>query len=370
MISVPFQFLRYSLGVSNEIPPVLSEREWVALHRWAKKQSLLGVIYGGLQRLSQNNGGGKLGNKASSLPPQKLALRWSMEAEHIRGLNKKINETTAELSTLFEKRGCKVFVLKGSANALLYPEPSLRQTGDIDFFVPGGRPVAEDLLARSGLDKKAVFNSYHAEFEYAGEVVEVHYVASRIYAPAQNRALQKFLAGEAPNIHKVPEGFCVPSFTYALMMQLCHIKQHFFKGGVGLRQLVDYHQLLLHSSADDRMKVSQSLKSCGLDKMAGAVMYALGDVLALDESRMLCSPDKKRGKLLLKVALEGGNFGWYAEDYKQSVISRWLNDRVRFIELLSFDARESFWKELKYWTVTLSLVPRRIKLRRLALGKR
>lgn len=358
MSFVPFQFLRYSLGVSNE-PPALSEREWGALHKWAERQSLLGVLYFGLQKLPP-----------ALCPPKKLAWRWSMEAEHIRGQNKKINETTAELTQLFEKQGRKAFVLKGSTNALLYPDPNLRQTGDIDFFVSGGRSVAEDLLARSGLDKKAVFNSYHAEFEYAGEVVEVHYVASRMYAPAQNRALQKFLAGEAPNSHKVPEGFCVPNFSYALMMQLCHIKQHFFKGGVGLRQLVDYHQLLQHSSADDRAKVGQSLKACGLYKMAGAVMYALGEVLALDESRMLCPPDKKRGRLLLKVALEGGNFGWYAEDYRQPVISRWFKDRVRFFKLLSFDARESFWKELKYWAETLRLVPRRIKRGRLALGKR
>lgn len=358
MSFVPFLFLRYALGVSNE-PPALSEREWFALHKWAERQSLLGVVYLGLQKLPP-----------ALRPPKKLAWRWSMEAEHICGQNKKINETTTELSNLFEKLDCKAFVLKGPANALLYTDPSLRQTGDIDFFVSGGRSVAEDLLARSGLDKKAVFNSYHAEFEYAGEVVEVHYVASRMYAPAQNRALQKFLAGEVSNVHKVPEGFCVPSFSYALMMQLCHIKQHFFKGGVGLRQLVDYHQLLQHSSADNRAKVAQSLKTCGLYKMAGAVMYALGEVLALEESRMLCVPDKKRGRLLLKVALEGGNFGWYAEDYKQPVISRWLKDRVRFLKLLKFDARESFWKELKYWAETLSLVPRRIKRRRLALGKR
>lgn len=359
MSTVPFLFLRYSLGVSGEPLPELSEREWGALHKWAERQSLLGVLYFGLQKLPP-----------ALRPPQKLAWRWSMEAEHIRGQNKKINETTAELTQLFEKQGRKAFVLKGSANALLYPDPSLRQTGDIDFFVSGGRSVAEDLLERTGLIKNAVLNLVHASFQYAGEEVEVHYVASKQYTPATNNALQKFLAGEISNAHKVPEGFCVPSLSYALMMQLCHIKQHFFKGGVGLRQLVDYHQLLQHSSADDRAKVAQSLNACGLYKMAGAVMYALGEVLALDESRMLCPPDKKRGRLLLKVALLGGNFGWYAEDYRQPVISRWFKDRVRFLKLLKFDARESFWKELKYWAETLRLVPRRIKRRRLALGKR
>ncbi|MCQ2096540.1 MAG: nucleotidyltransferase family protein [Fibrobacter sp.] len=359
MSFVPFQFLRYSLGVSDAPLPALSEREWGALHKWAERQSLLGVLYFGLQKLPP-----------ALCPPQKLAWRWSMEAEHIRGQNKKINETTAELTQLFEKQGHKVFVLKGSANALLYPDSNLRQTGDIDFFVLGGRSVAEDLLARSGLDKKAVFNSYHAEFEYAGEVVEVHYVASRMYAPAQNRALQKFLAEEAETSRWVPQGFYVPNVCYALVMQLCHLKQHFFKGGIGLRQLVDYHQLLLHCSADDRAKVAAQLKSCGLGKMAGAVMFALGEVFALEEPRMLCAPDKARGRILLKVVLEGGNFGWYAEDYKQPVIARWFKDRVRFLRLLPFDARESFWKEAKYWMKTVSLIPKRIKRRRLALGHR
>lgn len=356
---VAFQFLRYSLGISVDFAWNLSEHDWAVLHRWAEKQFLLGIFFVGVQKLSQKQ---KL--------PQRLALRWAMEAEHIRGLNRKINETTVELSRLFEKFGCRAITLKGAANALLYPDSSLRQTGDIDLFVPGGRETVVELLKRANLKKCSVLNSYHAEFQYKGEEVEIHYIATSQNSPQKNKFLQMYLSQEEKKSQLSPMGFFVPSTCYALMMQLGHIEQHFFRGGVGLRQLVDYYQLLMNSTVEDRNRVSARLKSCGLDKMAGAIMWTLREVLCLNEKNMLCQPNKSRGKLLLKVILEGGNFGWYAEDYRQSVFARWFKDRIRFVKLLNFDASEALWGEIHYWIDTISLIPRRIKSGRLALGKR
>ena len=51
----------------------------------------------------------------------------------------------------------------------------------------------------------------------------------------------------------------------------------------------------------------------GLWEFAGAVMYVLREVMGLDEKRMICAPDERRGRLLLEEIMAGGNFGHYDE---------------------------------------------------------
>lgn len=367
--SLPLSFLRYSLGLSQEFEGasrVLAHEEWVELFKFAKEQRLAGLFYAGMQKLS-----------AQFKPPQKLALRWTVEAESIRGRNAKVNEAAAALTQKFNEVGCRAFMLKGPANALYYPEPHLRQPGDIDLYIEGGKEFVLNKIREASLPEVFHLSSRHASFMYDGVEVEVHFVATEAYSPWKNAALQKFLGeelaaeqGHSQTPSQLLQGFYAPSMAYALAMQLSHIKQHFFKGGVGLRQLIDYNQLLLASSEEERRKVFAVLKRAGLRRIAGAVVWVLQQTLHLDEKYFLCAPDPRRGEKLLNVILTGGNFGWYAEDFRQPVFARWCKDRVRALRLLSFDFSESVWHEIRYLGDTLPLVPRRIKMRRLALGKR
>lgn len=375
LYTLPISFLRYSLGLSQEFEGAcraLTYEEWVGLYKFAKEQRLAGLFYSGMQKLPPQ-----------FMPPQKLALRWTMDAESLRGRNAKVNEAAAALTQKFNDVGCRAFVLKGPANALHYPEPSLRQPGDIDLFITGGKEFVLSKIREASLPEVFHLSSHHASFMYDDVEVEVHFLATHAYSPWKNAALQKFLSEELAAIGdslmkdqnfqtpaQSPRGILVPSMAYALTMQLSHIKQHFFKGGVGLRQLVDYNLLLLASSEDDRRKVSAVLKLAGLRRIAGAVMWVLQQTLHLDERYFLCAPDPRRGQKLLSVIMDGGNFGWYAEDFVQPVLSRWFKDRVRTLRLMAFDAPEAMWHELFYWMDTLSLVPRRIRLGRLALGER
>ncbi len=360
--TLPFAFLRYSLGLSQEFEGasrVLTHEEWVELFKFAKEQCLAGVFYCGMQKLPD-------GFK----PPQNLALRWTIDAESIRGQNEKVDAVASALTERFNLVGCKPVVLKGPANARYYPEAQFRYPGDIDFFIAGGKEFVISKIHDACLADNFPLSSHHASFTWDDIEVEVHFVATDAYSPRKNDALQSFLSDETQKSYATAGGFNVPSMVYALMMQVSHIKQHLFKGGIGLRQLIDYHQLLQHSTKEERSQVANKLRDCGQDKIAGALMYVLREILALDEGRMLCAPDERRGKFLLKIVLEGGNFGWYAEDYIQPVINRWFKDRVRFFRLLPFDATEALWRELFYWRDTVKLIPRRIKQRRLALGKR
>ena len=70
------------------------------------------------------------------------------------------------------------------------------------------------------------------------------------------------------------------------------------------------------SSASTALVVVQrELKYLGLWKFAGAVMYALKEVLGLSEDKMIVPMAEKRGRLLLAEILDGGNFGRHFSKY-------------------------------------------------------
>lgn len=337
----------------------LSPEDCSFLFEMAKRQSLLGLVYDGAKKLG--------------VPlPRELALKWFMRVEAIRGYNGQMNMVAVRLTSLFGELGCKSAILKGQANARLYPDPGMRQPGDIDIWVSGGKASVLRLLKKQGLMDGATVSDIHAHLAKArfGVDVEVHFVPCGCnYNPFADRRMQKFLQQEIERAELVPEGFYAPSVRFAMVMQLSHIRRHFFGMGIGLRQLVDYFILILNSSEQDREAVRQMLAPAGLSHIAGAVMYVLGEVLGLEESRMLCRPDVGRGKVLLREILEDGNFGSHARRKKGSVLMWWLRNRLRLLRLLSFDFSETLWLLLRYWGGFVFLIPTRIGILRRFLSK-
>lgn len=369
-----FSLLRIALNVTTEscLPRALSDDEWRWVHDYSVKQCLVGVLFRAVEKLPHDQ-----------RPPRELLLRWSFESHKIQLVNERMNKTAADLTEMFCGRGLHPVILKGQANTLLYPDPFCRQAGDIDILLEGGREGVLRTLTEMNLhvDAEDDVSDHHVHLEpglFGGITVEVHFCPTSSFSPYKTIAMLRFLDGELEELRscadcsswKVAQGFCVPSIPFALVMQLSHLRQHFFSTGVGLRQLVDYHQLLKNSTEEDRVRVSKMLGEFGLFHMAGAVMWLMREVFGLGENQLLCPVDKKRGKKLLNVVMNGGNFGRYAADYRVPVLKRWIIDRKRFIWLLKFDATEAIWHELRYWKTTISLIPRRIRRGRVALGNR
>lgn len=361
-LSEPFyKILQVALGATQDFLFTLSAEEWQKLHVMAKQQSVLGIVYDGIARLPKEK-----------RPPMELTLRWSCVAESIRGMNEKMNREAARITRLFENHGRRSVILKGQANARLYPNPLARQAGDIDIWIPGGFKGVVEFLKEHGLisDEKNLRGIFH-HVEMLGEdgiPIEVHYKpASGI--PFRDGEFQKFLLDEVGGATLVPEGFYSPTIKFALVMQLAHLQQHFFSKGLGLRQYMDYYMLLLHSTEEDRREVAAVMKRLSMMRACGGVMWVLGRVFALEQEKMLCLPDAWRGRRLLRQVLEGGNFGQYGKEYRLRGVPRWFNDRLRMLRWLSFDPVNVLFKELRYWRATLFLIPARIRKRELFLSR-
>lgn len=356
------ELLRVALGLSRKFSYVLKESEWKSLLLIAKQQSVLGIIYKAISLLP-----------AEQRPPRVLSIRLSMLAESIRGRNYQMNQEAARYTHLFAEQGFRSVILKGQANARLYSDPLSRQAGDIDIWIPDGFDKVKLLLLNMKFTSKLQNVNklcHHIAFRNENGIeVEVHH--RPIDVSFRNIDFQKVLLAEFENSTLTPEGFYAPSIRFSLLMQLVHLYKHCRSEGVGLRHYMDYFVLLTHSTEFDREYVWANVKRFKLTKACAAIMWVLGEVFVLKTELMLCPPDKKRGKRLYKQAFEGGNFGRHAPGAKEkrTPLKRWLNERMNALRWFGFDPLNTILSEIHYWKIAFSLLPKRIKQRKVFLGK-
>ena len=349
-----YKLLRLSLGLTQEFPVEVDADGWRRLYQTAIRQSLVGVCYQGVCLLPE-----------CSKPSVEIAMQWASEAESIKGMNELLYQEAAQLTREFEEKGHRTAILKGQANARLYPDKYERQPGDIDIWVEGGR---ESVLALLPNHPKAAYHHVHLPKNELGVTVEVHFrPSSGNFNPITNRRLQRWLEREILLVSQVEEGFCVPSVRFALVMQLAHIQRHFLGGGIGLRHVCDYYWLLQHSTVEDRRIVSSIIRYLGLWHTAMALMWVLGEVLRLDKTLMLSVPDSYRGKWMLREMMTGGNFGWYGQRQQYGLLRRVYESKRRHLRLMKFDLWEVFWLEVNYWKAIVRTLPTRIRYRTLSL---
>ena len=130
-----FEFIRIALGRQETFSHTPSDEEWHELFEEAKQQTLLGIMYEGLCRLSSDQ-----------KPPRQLLIDWHASVQKIICDNKRLNHDTVWVSQRWEKLGYRNVILKGQGNALLYPDPMLRVPGDIDIWLDGNRRKIADYI--------------------------------------------------------------------------------------------------------------------------------------------------------------------------------------------------------------------------------
>lgn len=346
-----FQFLRVALGTQQDVSCKMNPDKWLSLYRESARQSLIGVVFFALGKLD------------SSSVPKQVYLRWYYQSQVVKAQNEQMNALASRLTKLFDEQGARTLILKGPANSRLYPDKFIRQTGDIDIWVEGGRERVLALLSRMNLLEGAKVSNHDVLLskEAFGEEIEVHFgFGVDRCSPFANRRMLAFLDAETQNSTRIDAGFVVPSNKFALVMQLSHIYKHMLGLGVGMRQLVDYFMLLRTASDEDRAEVSSLLGAMNLRRFAGALMWVLTECLGLESEYLLCAPDARRGRILLREIMRDGNFGKFAERRRGSVWRWWLKNRLRVVTFLPFDFSEVSWFLLRYWASFVFLTPQRL----------
>lgn len=295
------ELLQIAAGVRDNLVYVpVSLDEWTRIIREFEAHALLGVSFPALEKVS-----------GQVEVPVIVYVSWERAAKAIQNRNVVHRKAVGEVYRTFVDNGFSCCVLKGQATAALYPRSDLRQNGDIDIWVGGGREKVMEYLRRNYKIHKVRY--IHADVKMSEKIrVEVHFTPSWMFSPLANRRLQRWFTTHASEqFSHFDESLqaSVPTLRFNGVYMMLHIYRHLLEEGVGLRQLMDYYFLLRHLDEVDRKVVVQDLRHLGLLRFAGAVMQVLAEVFLLEEKNMLCPPSPRKGRLLLEEIFISGNFG-------------------------------------------------------------
>lgn len=372
MLELYYRFIRFSLGVYEGMEflegAALRGFDWKKLYAFSVKQKLVGVVMEGISKLPKE-----------VAPDGALLMKWFAESQKIRRQNVTMNKVTAGVYDKVAAAGFRCCILKGQGNALMYPEPQVRMSGDVDVWVEAPREEVRRIAVMLAKDNGGVGEESlnHIVLKVDGIAVELHSTPAILNNPVHNYRLQLWLRRNADQqfcnlvtLPNVGEPVAVPTNAFNVVYQLFHLYHHYFYEGVGLRQVIDYFFVIRNyeeefrnyelgvrnsesnnsksqakprTNPDSKLLIPNSLKRFGLCSFAGAVMYVLHEVMGLSENSMIVPMDGCRVRMLLDDVLRGGNFGQYADrrPHTNGFISHNLQRLQRDLRLLRFYPQEA-----------------------------
>ena len=336
----PFRYLLYlSLGRQASPEKSLSGKDWEHLLSMARFQSLVGVLYEGILCLPKDR-----------KPPEAVLSEWTRLAGLVAGLHSLQERRAEELGERLGTLGMDGYLLKGTGLSHLYPVPERRMGGDIDVWIPEPRSKTLARLRNGGIPVDGILYQECKAAFFKDTIVEVHFHPTKMYNPFLNARLQRFLRksirtesfSETPDRHLM-----VPGAAFNAVFCMAHMLRHYLEGGIGLRQMLDYHYVLLALNPGARKGVMKELSRLGMGPFAGAVMHLLQYSFGLEDGYLLCPPDEKRGEKLVRDCVRMGNFGKgdprNRARQEETRLGRFFRKNRRVFSNLRYYPREVVW---------------------------
>ena len=299
---------------------LLSHQEWKDIVDLATVQTVTGVVLDALQTLPK-----------ALRPPKDIYFNLVMRVGETEDGGRKMNKAIAFLFQNLAKAEITAYLMKGQAVARFYPHPLHREHGDIDLLVPDERDFEKTIKmmqAMTGDAGDAEDGRDHVVFLLKDICVEVqglnvygigkrcrrHYLdwareslkgEAQVLPPLQTEKQAEREPQTAMNV-------VAPPMRFDLLFVFIHLMNHFFDGGVGLRQVCDWMRYLhANHSVIDVAQLESDLKWLGLkphwQTLASMAVCQLG---APKESIPFYSTSfDRKGRLALNHIFRSGNFG-------------------------------------------------------------
>lgn len=252
---------------------LLPEVDWTEVYQLAREQCVVGLMAGGMETLRRE----KNGTDFSCLVQKIRELRLVAKTLRLEQRNVAMNEFVAQMMGRMQNRGIQALLLKGQGVAQCYEKPLWRACGDVDLLVWGDNyQKAKDFLrpyaSRSG--KEHTYKK-HLDMTIGGWTVELHGNLRCGYSARIDRVLDHICADTFST--EPFSGETVTSWMNGgvevqmlgrennVLYVFVHFMNHFYKGGVGIRQICDWCRLLWsYRDVLDRDMIESRLEKMGL----------------------------------------------------------------------------------------------------------
>lgn len=225
--------------IENPNENLLEGLDWDEVQKLADEQSVVGLVAAGLEKLP-----------AGTLPlAEKLVILGKCQL--IEQRNVAMNRFVAELMQRLHVSGIKALLVKGQGVSKCYAKPQWRSSGDVDLLLDEENyKKAKDILLPMASEVGKEFEyDQHQSLIIGSYTVELHGsqrcgLSRRMDAVIDgvqqdildNGKVRTWMNGNVPVNLPIPDEDVIIVFT--------HFLKHFYKEGLGLRQICDWCRLL------------------------------------------------------------------------------------------------------------------------------
>lgn len=283
--------------------------DYSSVMQLAEEQSVVGLVTAGLERVEDVK------------VPQQWSLQFIGSTLQLEQLNKAMNAFVALLISKMRAAGIYTLLVKGQAIAQCYEKPLWRACGDVDLFLSEENyaKAKEILVPLATSVEKEYEREKHFGMSIDGWVVELHGrlyggLSSRIERELDDIYVDTFNGGNV--LSWINNGVQVFQLGVEndVFYVFTHILQHFYKEGVGLRQICDWCRLMwAYREKMDVKKLEFRLKRAGIMTEWKAFYALASKYLGMPDidSGFMCHDsrfDKKADKIM-EFVLKAGNMG-------------------------------------------------------------
>lgn len=283
--------------------------DFYALYELADEQSVVGLIAAGLEHVEDMK------------ITKPMVLSFLKKVFSLEGRNQSMNEFIEKTVQMIREKGVKTLMVKGQGVAQCYARPQWRSSGDIDFFLdPENYKKAKRLLIplASHVDEEDR-RRLHLGMTISDWTVELHGTLHTEFSKRVNKGIDAihreiFTQGKVRVWQNGDTDVFLPAPDEDVVLVFTHILEHFFIGGVGLRQLSDWCRLLWTYREQINVPLLESrLRGMGLmPEWKGFAALAVGYLgMPVNAMPLYSDAPKYRSKAdrICRLVLQTGNMG-------------------------------------------------------------
>ena len=322
----------------------------------ATEQSVAGLVSAGLEHV------------VDVKVPQTDALQFAGQTLQLEQRNKAMNAFVASLIERLRAEDVYTILVKGQGIAQCYERPLWRACGDVDLFLSEDNyKKALQILSplATSIEEENEYNK-HLAMTIDGWSVELHGTLRSGLWLSIDRGIDNvqnavFYEGKVRSWMNGRTQVFLPAADEDVVFVFTHILQHFYKEGIGLRQICDWCRLLwTYKESLNHKLLETRIKSMGVMTEWKAFAALAVDYLEMPvEAMPFYSDDKKWKRKAVRVmefVLETGNFGHnrdysYQKKYPYIIykaVSFWkhLKDGAFFFSIFPLDSIKVTWRRM------------------------
>lgn len=331
IIDVFFTLVKAGLWEKDTRLPFNDEVDFAKIYNLAEEQSVIGLLAAGFEQVVD-----------TKIPKQEL-LQFVGTTLQLEERNKAMNHFVQLLVKKLCDSGIHAVLIKGQGIAQCYERPLWRSAGDIDLFLDcDNYEKAKKCLCRYAVIDNEDKKRLHLGMTIDGWLVELHGTMHTDISPKLDFVIDEvqrdiFLNGGVRSWNNSGIEVFLPNPDNDAIIVFSHFINHFYEGGIGLRQICDWCRLLWTFREEiDRKKLEKRLNSMRLMAewkafSAFAVEY-LG--MPVEATPFYDNKNKWRRKasVLKNIMIETGDLGKNVDDsyrnsskrLKKNVITFWV----------------------------------------------